>query len=130
MSRVPITVLGYHCDRCGHEWIPRDRDFDTEPKACPKCKSPYWNRPHKQKMTYEEFRESIQRVFEKTGKPLTWTEIRTTAGLTQLFPNNRWVKRLEVDIGLKRARDHRGIILWKLEAGGQIVDPKQSLAPT
>jgi len=42
-----ITLKGYKCERCGHEWVPRDK---TEPKVCPKCKSPYWNRPRKKVM--------------------------------------------------------------------------------
>lgn len=46
VSEKLVTV--YQCDRCGHEWIPRnalDRDTDDLPTVCPKCKSPYWNRP-------------------------------------------------------------------------------------
>jgi predicted Zn-ribbon and HTH transcriptional regulator len=38
---------GYQCDRCGHEWLPREKAVD--PKVCPKCKSPYWNTPRKAK---------------------------------------------------------------------------------
>lgn len=34
-----VQLWGYRCVRCGHEWLPRD------PKVCPKCKSPYWDRP-------------------------------------------------------------------------------------
>jgi hypothetical protein len=30
------------CKRCSHEWIRRRPDL---PKTCPKCKSPYWNKP-------------------------------------------------------------------------------------
>ena len=41
MSKVWIRVLGYRCERCGHEWVPRN---DRPPKVCPKCKSPYWDR--------------------------------------------------------------------------------------
>jgi len=26
--------------RCGHTWVPR---IETEPRECPKCKSPRWN---------------------------------------------------------------------------------------
>jgi len=44
MSKVP--VLGYHCQRCGHEWLSR-KNSKGEPRVCPKCKSPYWNRPRK-----------------------------------------------------------------------------------
>jgi hypothetical protein len=45
MEKVPITVMGYRCERCAHEWVPK---YDTqEPRVCPKCKSPYWNRPRR-----------------------------------------------------------------------------------
>ena len=30
------------CLRCGHTWYPKK---PVEPKVCPKCKSPYWNKP-------------------------------------------------------------------------------------
>jgi predicted Zn-ribbon and HTH transcriptional regulator len=46
MARVPITVMGYRCQRCTHEWIPRVTDA---PAVCPRCKSAYWNRPLKKK---------------------------------------------------------------------------------
>jgi len=112
MGRVPITVMGFRCERCSHEWIPRD--FDSEPRVCPKCKSPYWDRPRKQTMTtYEDFRDLIRQTLLDGGK-LTWTEIRTAAKLPQLFPNNQWVRRLEQDIGLERVRDAHGIIHWGL----------------
>jgi DNA-directed RNA polymerase subunit RPC12/RpoP len=32
----------FSCGRCGHKWIPRE---NREPKVCPSCKSPYWNKP-------------------------------------------------------------------------------------
>src|SRR6478752_454589 len=44
MAKVQIQVWGYRCERCGHEWVPRN---DAEPRVCPKCKSPYWNRPRR-----------------------------------------------------------------------------------
>jgi predicted Zn-ribbon and HTH transcriptional regulator len=28
------------CLHCGYQWTPR---IETEPKACPRCKSPRWN---------------------------------------------------------------------------------------
>ncbi len=40
-----IQLLGFRCERCGHEWLPREKD--QEPRVCPKCKSPYWNSPRK-----------------------------------------------------------------------------------
>ena len=42
MAKIDITVEGYRCERCKHEWIPRTKDY---PVICPKCKSPYWDRP-------------------------------------------------------------------------------------
>lgn len=38
-----INLTGWRCGRCTHVWLPRPT---TEtPAVCPKCKSPYWNRP-------------------------------------------------------------------------------------
>ncbi len=42
MPKVPITVMGYRCERCGYEWVPRSKG---EPRVCARCKSPYWNTP-------------------------------------------------------------------------------------
>lgn len=114
MAKVPITVMGYRCERCSHEWVPKDSE--REPSVCPRCKSPYWNRPRRPApmLTYEDFRDKIRQTLKKSD-PLTWTEIRTTANLPEKFPNNRWVHRLEKDIGLKRNRDAHGIIKWSIE---------------
>lgn len=35
------------CSRCGHTWEPREDVAVKAPRVCPKCKSPYWNRPRK-----------------------------------------------------------------------------------
>jgi len=114
MARVPITVMGYRCERCNHEWIPRGPE--QEPSVCPKCKSAYWNKPRKKPtsmLTYEDFRDKIQKTLREAG-PLTWTEIRTIAKLPEKFPNNQWVRRMEQDIALKRTKDAHGIIKWKV----------------
>lgn len=113
MGRVPITVMGYRCERCTHEWIPKTSK--KEPSVCPKCKSPYWNKPRKKIMTYEDFRDKIEQVLRSSKTDLTWTEIRTIAGLPQLFPNNQWVRKMEKDIKLCRIRDAHGIIHWGLK---------------
>jgi hypothetical protein len=63
---------------------------------------------------YEEFSTTIQKTLKDAERPLTWTEIRTRAGLRQKFPNNRWVHRMEEDIGLIREKSKDGKILWKL----------------
>jgi len=50
MPKVKITVWGFRCGRCKYEWVPRDPDSKDEPKFCPSCKSPYWNKPRKNKV--------------------------------------------------------------------------------
>ena len=36
-------TLELNCLRCNHTWAPRKPN--NIPKVCPKCKSPYWNKP-------------------------------------------------------------------------------------
>lgn len=47
ITKRKVTV--YICERCGHEWIPRDALASEQelPTVCPRCKNPYWNRPRK-----------------------------------------------------------------------------------
>ena len=65
-------------------------------------------------LTYEDFREKIQQTLKEAACPLTWTEIRTAAKLPEKFPNNKWVHRMEQDIGLKRNKDENAIIKWSI----------------
>jgi predicted Zn-ribbon and HTH transcriptional regulator len=46
MARVKITIDGYKCEKCGHEWQKRGK---LEPVQCPKCKSARWNEPKEKK---------------------------------------------------------------------------------
>jgi hypothetical protein len=115
MARVPITVMGFRCDRCQHEWIPRG-GTDEEPRVCPACHSALWNQPDKKaRMSYEDFRDKIATTLRQVGRPLTWTEVRTMANLPKAFPNNQWVHRMEGDIGVVRRRESDGIIHWMLK---------------
>ena len=72
MARVPITIMGFRCDRCGHEWIPHD--IDHEPRVCPnqKCHSPYWNTPGKRaaRMTYDDFKTRSATFYAAPESPL------------------------------------------------------------
>lgn len=36
-------IIGHRCYRCSHKWIPREEK--EAPQICPKCKSPYWQKP-------------------------------------------------------------------------------------
>lgn len=49
---------GFECERCGHKWIPRAATEDI-PTICPKCKSPYWNKPRKTS-TVDQAREAMK----------------------------------------------------------------------
>ncbi len=47
-----VRIWGWKCQRCKHEWTPRNRDENgaaPAPKVCPnpKCKSPYWATPRR-----------------------------------------------------------------------------------
>jgi len=47
-SMDEITLTKLKCLRCGYTWFPRKPE---PPQACanPKCRSPYWNKPRKNK---------------------------------------------------------------------------------
>ncbi|HIH04894.1 TPA: hypothetical protein HA281_00810 [Candidatus Woesearchaeota archaeon] len=40
-----VLIVGNRCYRCGYEWKPDQ--IEVPPKVCPKCKSPYWDKPRK-----------------------------------------------------------------------------------
>jgi predicted Zn-ribbon and HTH transcriptional regulator len=42
-----ITLKGFKCERCKHKWFPRNNK--RNPIVCPKCKSPYWDKPRRRK---------------------------------------------------------------------------------
>lgn len=63
---------------------------------------------------YEKFKSTVQRVLKRTKQPLTWTEIKEKAGFEQKVPNNKWVKRMEEDIGLGRKKTKEGKTVWRL----------------
>lgn len=65
------------------------------------------------KISYEEFRDKIQSILQYKDKGMTWTEIRNNLGLEQVVPNNKWVRQMEKDIGLKRFREMHGVI-WRI----------------
>jgi predicted Zn-ribbon and HTH transcriptional regulator len=44
VAKVQVVQDGWQCERCGHQWVPR---VTETPSVCPKCKSPYWDRPRR-----------------------------------------------------------------------------------
>lgn len=58
MSHLKKTQFwAFHCERCKHAWIPMgivalvsshpDIPEVEKPRVCPKCKSPYWDKPRR-----------------------------------------------------------------------------------
>jgi hypothetical protein len=54
VAEIKITVPGYRCERCGHEWVARGahqsdprakKKSEAKPRICPKCKSAWWDVP-------------------------------------------------------------------------------------
>ena len=41
-----VLIVGHKCYRCSHTWRPTS--LTEKPKVCPKCKSPYWDKPRQQ----------------------------------------------------------------------------------
>ncbi len=41
MAKGQPKLPTFICKQCGHKWVPRI----PSPGVCPKCHSPYWNRP-------------------------------------------------------------------------------------
>jgi len=63
---------------------------------------------------YEKFKTQIEAILRVEPEGLTWTEIKQRLNLPQRVPNNRWVRRMEKDIGLTRSKEARGIV-WRLK---------------
>jgi hypothetical protein len=49
----PITERIRKCTRCKHQWVIRE----AEPKKCPKCGSPYWNKKRTRPATVQAIRK-------------------------------------------------------------------------
>lgn len=68
----------------------------------------------KEEILYEDFKNSIKNLLNRYPGGLNWSKIRDKLNYQQKFPNNKWVKRLESDIDLKRIK--RGEeMTWILE---------------
>lgn len=53
-----VRVRGYCCERCGHVWVPR---LGRKPVICPKCKSPYWDRPVERLTVSQARKKTVKR---------------------------------------------------------------------
>jgi len=88
----------------------KEQDLVIEFKAKPSSKSRKDPAPS---MSFEVFQEKIANLL-KNQKGLTWSQIREILMLPQIVPNNKWVARMEKEIGLVRLKEKTGIV-WQLK---------------
>jgi len=69
MAELKIEIHGYLCERCGHNWLPRvsldklrNGNIDEKPIICPKCKSPYWDRPKRNKTNHISIKSKYSNI--------------------------------------------------------------------
>lgn len=65
MKRVKIVKDGFKCERCGGEWVPKS---NKKPTVCPKCYSPYWDRPRKNKRKQVKTKDRLADFYDKQIK--------------------------------------------------------------
>ena|SRR2546429_386307 len=63
-----VQIWGFRCSRCGHEWVPREGV--EQPQVCPKCKSPYWDRPRQDEVRPEHKVKCKWQAVELDGKKI------------------------------------------------------------
>ena len=50
VHNMKLTLEKQICHRCHHSWWPRIKDDQIAiTKTCPRCRSPYWDRPIQRK---------------------------------------------------------------------------------
>jgi hypothetical protein len=70
-----------------------------------------------EEMSYEVFKSKIINLLKENMSGLTWTKIQQILDLPQTVPNNKWVRRLETETGLRREKDG-GDTFWFLPTKG------------
>ena len=74
---MKVQIWGFRCERCGHEWAPREPERSGQlPTVCPKCKSPYWYRPRQDSIRPEHRVTCTWRVKELNGKSIEYRVLR------------------------------------------------------
>ena len=57
-SETAKTLHRQTCQRCGKTWWPRQ---SAKPARCPRCKSPYWDKPRRIKGAVGPLREGVSK---------------------------------------------------------------------
>ncbi|HSR29034.1 MAG TPA: hypothetical protein VLY63_00615 [Anaerolineae bacterium] len=66
-------------------------------------------------MRYMEFQNAILEELLENPAGLTWAELRERRNLPYKQPCPEWVKRMEEDVGLSRARGSGRAYVWKIQ---------------
>jgi len=66
-------------------------------------------------MRYTEFREAIHKELIENPDGFTWEELKERLGLPYEHPCPNWINRMELEIGLTRARGAKRAYLWKIK---------------
>jgi hypothetical protein len=67
--------------------------------------------------SYEEFKNKILTLLDSRQQGFIWQEIKEKLNLEQKVPNNKWVRKLEKEINLRRMK-YDGAIHWYLDKKG------------
>jgi hypothetical protein len=70
---MKVEIPKLKCKRCPHEWIPRTDDVRT----CPKCRSPYWDKPRKGEQPQAETKQDPPKIFQAGPGPIYRPETET-----------------------------------------------------
>ena len=97
--RVILSVPGFRCERCTHEWVPFD--IEVEPRVCPRCKSPYWNQPRRF-MSRKAIREGLDQARGFDGGSPTKKDRKTIEEL--LTKERKKASKRQADKKRKRAK--------------------------
>ena len=72
-----------------------------------------------EEMSYEIFKSKIINLLKENTTGLTWTKMQQILDLPQTVPNNKWVRKLEAETGLRREKDD-GDTFWFLPSKGLV----------
>ena len=90
-SETPKTLQRQTCQRCGKTWWPRQ---STKPARCPRCKTPYWDRPRRIKGALAPLKEGVSK--EALSRAVA-------EGLQKAFRNDERNGKEAVDRSLAKA---------------------------
>lgn len=101
-----VQMWGFQCERCGHQWLPRD--LEQQPRTCPTCKSPYWDRPRKSDVKPEHSITCAWQAHELDGKSVEYSLIKNGQRTTHfglLYASDLGDGRLKISVA--DARDQK-----------------------